>query len=87
LVSLWRTLKKFRVPQERETRLIPLALHVCLGYNSDMTNEEVESFYKELEEFFGDSLANFEHYPKQFANQVKVYRYYKEKQNESSSVQ
>jgi hypothetical protein len=52
-----------------------------------MTDTEVESFYKELEEFFGDSLANFEHYPKQFANQVKVYRYYKEKQNESSSVQ
>jgi len=62
-------------------------LHACLGYNSDMTDTEVESFYKELEEFFGDSLANFEHYPRQFANQVKVYRYYKEKQNESSSVQ
>ncbi len=62
-------------------------MHVCLGYNSDMTDTEVESFYSELEEFFGDSLANFEHYPKQFANQVKVYRYYKEKQNESSSVQ
>jgi len=52
-----------------------------------MTDSEVETLYKELEEFFGDSLANFEHHPKQFANQVKVYRYYKEKQNESSSVQ
>ena len=57
------------------------------GIIVNMTNEEVESFYKELEEFFGDSLANFEHHPKQFTNQVKVYRYYKEKQNESSSVQ
>lgn len=42
-----------------------------------MTDEEVMAFYKELEEFYGDSLANFEHYPRIFANQVKLYRYYK----------
>jgi len=52
-----------------------------------MTDSEVETLYKELEEFFGNSLANFEHHPIQFAMQVKVYMYYKEKQNESSSVQ
>lgn len=56
-------------------------------YNIPMTNEEVEKFYNELVEFYGESLANFEHYPKQFANQVKLYRYYKEKKNEDRSMQ
>ena len=48
-----------------------------------MTNKEVEEFYNELVEHYGDKLANFEHYPKQFANQVKMYRYYKERENEN----
>lgn len=52
-----------------------------------MTEKEVEDFYNELVEFYGDKLANFAHYPKQFANQVKLYRYYKEKQNEDRSMQ
>jgi hypothetical protein len=53
-----------------------------------MTNEEVEAFYNELKEHFGDSLVNFEHYPKQFATQVKLYKYYKErKENEDRSMQ
>lgn len=42
-----------------------------------MSDAEVLAFYKELEEFYGDHLANFEHYPRIFANQVKLYRYYK----------
>ena len=45
-----------------------------------MSDEEVLSFYNELVEHFGDKLANFEHYPKQFAYQVKLYKYYKERQ-------
>lgn len=44
-----------------------------------MTDAEALAFYKELEEFYGDHLANFEHYPHIFANQVKLYRYYKNK--------
>lgn len=44
-----------------------------------MTDEEILKFYNELVKFFGDSLANFEHHPRQFANQVKLYRYYKSK--------
>ncbi len=53
-----------------------------------MTNEEVEAFYNELVEHYGDKLANFEHHPKQFANQVKLYRYYKKREeDESSTVQ
>lgn len=53
-----------------------------------MTDKEVKEFYKELQDWYGDRLANFEHYPKQFASQVKIYRYYKErKQNEDSSMQ
>ena len=42
-----------------------------------MTDEEVLKFYEELVEFYGDKLANFEHYPHAFAYQVKLYKYYK----------
>lgn len=42
-----------------------------------MSDEEVLAFYKELEGHYGDALVNFEHYPKQFASQVKLYRWYK----------
>jgi hypothetical protein len=52
-----------------------------------MTDTEVMDLYKELQEHYGDSLANFEHYPRIFANQVKMYRYYKEQKNEDSSMQ
>jgi hypothetical protein len=52
-----------------------------------MTSQEIQEFYTELAEFYGDSLANFTHYPRQFAYQVKLYRYYKERQNENSSMQ
>ena len=45
-----------------------------------MTDEEALAFYNELVEHYGDNLANFEHYPKQFAYQVKLYKYYKERQ-------
>jgi hypothetical protein len=51
-----------------------------------MSEKEIEDFYNELVEFYGDSLANFEHYPKQFANQVKLYRYYKGMKNEDRSM-
>lgn len=44
-----------------------------------MSDEEILEFYNELVEWYGDRLANFEHYPKQFAMQVKLYRYYKRK--------
>ena len=53
-----------------------------------MTDDEIIKFYEELKEWFGESLANFEHHPLQFAYQVKLYRYYKErKENEDSSMQ
>ena len=53
-----------------------------------MTDEEILKFYEELVEWFGDSLANFEHEPRRFASQVKIYRYYKvRKENENSSMQ
>jgi len=44
-----------------------------------VSDEEVMAFYRELEEFYGDTLANFEHYPRTFEYQVKLYRYYKSK--------
>ena len=52
-----------------------------------MTDSEIEQFYNELVEHYGDDLANFEHNPLQFAMQVKMYKYYKEKKNEDRSVQ
>lgn len=48
-----------------------------------MTDEEVLQFYNELVEHYGDRLANFEHYPRQFAHQIKVYRYLKERSDGS----
>ena len=53
-----------------------------------MINEEILQFYTELDEHYGDKLVAFEHHPIQFATQVKLYRYYKEKeQNENSNLQ
>ena len=52
-----------------------------------MTDEEALKFYEELEEYYGDKLPNFEHYPIQFSQCVKLYRYYKSKQNEDSNLQ
>lgn len=53
-----------------------------------MTNEEILQFYKELVDHYGDKLVVFEHHPIQFATQVKLYRYYKERdQNENSNLQ
>ena len=42
-----------------------------------MTDEEVIEYYKELQEHYGDKLANPEHHPRQFQWQVTTYRYYK----------
>ena len=54
----------------------------------NMSDKEIIKFYEELKEWYGDNLANFEHYPKIFANQVKLYRYYKKREeNESGSLQ
>jgi hypothetical protein len=47
-----------------------------------MTDEEVIQFYNEMEEFFG-TLPNFEHEPIQFANRVKLFKYYKEQDGRS----
>lgn len=44
-----------------------------------MSDEEVVSLYDELMQYYGDALADFEHYPILFAHQIKIYRYYKEK--------
>ena len=43
-----------------------------------MTDAEALAFYNELKEYYGDQLANFEHEPRRFAHQIKIYRYYKE---------
>jgi hypothetical protein len=45
-----------------------------------MNDEEVMAFYAELEAYYGETLVNFEHYPRQFATQVRLYKYYKERE-------
>lgn len=53
-----------------------------------MTDQEALDFYNELVEWYGDRLANFEHYPKQFYNQVRLYKYYKQrKEDENRNLQ
>ena len=42
-----------------------------------MTEQEILDFYQKLVDFYGDSLANFEHEPRRFMMQIKLYRYYK----------
>jgi hypothetical protein len=50
-----------------------------------MTDEEALKFYEELEDYYGDKLPNFEHYPKQFTQCVKLFRYYKGYQHGQTS--
>jgi hypothetical protein len=45
----------------------------------EMTDEEALIIYNEMEKFFG-SLPNFEHEPIQFANCVKLFKYYKQRE-------
>lgn len=52
-----------------------------------MSDEEVMNMYNEMVEYYGDRLPNFEHYPRQFAYCVRLWKYYKSKQNESSDLQ
>ena len=40
-----------------------------------MTNNEAKQFYKGLKKYWGDELVHFEHYPRKFAWQVKVYKF------------
>ena len=47
-----------------------------------MSDEEVLQFYNEMLEHFGE-LPNFEHHPIQFANCVRMYRYYKDQKTQS----
>lgn len=50
-----------------------------------MTEQEVIELYNELVEHYGDALANFEHYPKTFAYQVRLYKYYKDRKKDENS--
>lgn len=49
-----------------------------------MTDDEAQAFYDKLEEYYGDKLVNFEHYPKAFEFQVKMYKYYTQPQETTS---
>lgn len=52
-----------------------------------MSEQEILEFYAELEKHYGERLANFEHHPRQFAHQILLYRYYKERnQNENRNL-
>jgi len=49
-----------------------------------MSEQEILDLYAELEEHYGENLANPEHYPRQFAHQIKLYLYYKGRLNKES---
>jgi hypothetical protein len=51
-----------------------------------VTDKEAMNFYEEMEQFFGE-LPNFEHHPRQFAHCVKVYKYYKARNEQKDSPQ
>lgn len=51
-----------------------------------MTDEEVQAFYEELKTHYGETLVNFEHYPRQFATQVRLYKYYKKREADAEKV-
>lgn len=42
-----------------------------------MTDDQILEFYDELVAFYSDRLVNFEYYPRTFAKQVQLYKYYK----------
>lgn len=42
-----------------------------------MTHEEAVKFYEKLKEYYNGALVNYECYPKIFAYQVKMFKYYK----------
>lgn len=46
-----------------------------------MTNQEVIDYYNKLQEHYGDKLANPEQEPRRFEWQVRIYRYYQERNN------
>lgn len=50
-----------------------------------MTDDQAKKFYEELKEYWGDKLANFEHYPKIFQWQVNVYKMVLERKKPKSS--
>ena len=52
-----------------------------------MNEEQILEFYNKLVEHYGDDLANFEHEPRRFAYQVKLYQYYERKQSQNRSSQ
>ena len=45
-----------------------------------MTDEEVLAKYKELEDYYGGNLPDPEHEPIRFAYYVKLFKYYKPKE-------
>ena len=57
-------------------------MHGIQRIHIKMTNEEIENAYNEMIEMWGDKLPNFEHEPLRFAYYVRMWKYYKEKNNE-----
>ena len=49
--------------------------------------KQIKKKYKALQEHFGDSLVNFEHYPGMFTYQVQLYNYVKAQEEAAKNVQ
>ena len=56
-------------------------MHGIQRIHIKMTNEEIENAYNEMVEMWGDRLPNPEHEPLRFAYYVRMWKYYKEKNN------
>lgn len=49
-----------------------------------MEDKEIIEMLDEMSKFFGGKLANPKHHPKQFKNQLKIFKYYN---NDSTELQ
>jgi len=47
-----------------------------------MTDEEVIAFYEEMLKWFNNELPNPDHHPRQFANCVRLFKYYKQREED-----
>ena len=50
-----------------------------LGFIDDLpeNDKRIAGIYIKMKEYYGDNLANFEHQPRVFAHQYRMFQYYK----------
>ena len=50
-----------------------------LGFIDDLPEDDkrIAGIYNAMKEYYGDNLANFEHQPRVFAHQYRMFQYYR----------